>query len=197
LRIHSDLFEAAATPSAAPWHLRRLELAMMAVPDDGMRHVRLRCPETNRWRTYELDAALDAALVQRLNDLAFLHGAEIVSTCAGHEVRPGCGPGHPEIGGERAFAEVRFAIFYPSRRRLAAQQARICIEALARACAGDDTVIETFHEPDLDRHTRTPRGRRLGRSLVAVHHAQATAEAPALAQVWWRRLVDRLERSGP
>ena len=170
---------------------------MMASSDDGVRHVRLRSPETKRWRTCELDAELDVALVQRLNDLAFVHGSEVVSTCAGHRDRPGGGPACPEIDMERAFAEVRFAIFFPSWDRLAAQQARICIETLARACAGQDTIIETFHERDIDRGTRTPRRRRGGRSLVTVRHAQPTAVAPALARDWWHRLVDRLERSGP
>ena len=164
----------------------------MAFHDDGVCHVRLLCPETKRWRIYELDTALDAALMQRLNDLAFVYGAEIVSTCAGHGDRPD----DPVIDGEGLFAEVRFAIFYPSAHRLAAQQARVCIEVLARACAGQDTVLETFHEPDIDRGFRTPRDQRLGRSLVAVRHALPTAEAPALAQTWWRSLVDRLASSG-
>jgi hypothetical protein len=164
----------------------------MALPNDGVRHVRLRCPETKRWRTYELDATLEVALVQHLNDLAFVHGAEIVSTCAGHGDGPNDSLVLPTMLGEHSFAEVRFAIFFPSWHRLAAQQARICIEALARACAGQDTDIETFHEPDLDRGSGTTRGRRLGRSLVAVRHARPTAEAPALAQVWWGRLVERL-----
>jgi hypothetical protein len=167
----------------------------MALPNDGVRQVRLRCPETKRWRIYELDATLEVAFVQRLNDLAFLHGAEIVSMCAGHGDSPSDGLVLPTTLGEHSFAEVRFAIFFPSWDRLTAQRARIYIEALARACAGQDTVIETFHEPDLNRGFRTPRERRRGRSLLAVRHAQPTAEAPALAQVWWRRLVERLDDS--
>ena len=153
-------------------------------------------PETKRWRTYQLDTALEVALVQRLNDLAFIHGAEIVSMCAGHEEPPGGAPDLPATLGERSFAEVRFAVFFPSWHRLAAQQARICIELLARASAGQDTVIETFHEPDLDRGSRMPRERQHGRSLVAVRHARPTAEAPTLAQEWWHRLVERLDCSG-
>jgi hypothetical protein len=157
--------------------------------ENGVRLVRLRFAETKAWRTYELDAALDPVLMQRLNDLAFTHGTEIVSTCAGHDAsrrdlafRDGF-----------AFAEVRFAIFFPSSNRLAAQQARICIEVLARACAGEATIIETFHEPNVDRGSRIPRGRQLGRSLVSVRHTRPTASAPDLAQGWWRRLVDRLD----
>lgn len=168
----------------------------MASSNDGVRQVRLRCPETKRWRTYELDAALEVAVVQRLNDIAFVHGAEIVSTCAGHGESPGSVLALPAHLGERSFAEVRFAVFFPSWHRLAAQQARICIEVLARTCAGQDTVIETFHEPDLDRGSGMPRGRRHGRSLVTVRHARPTAEAPAVAQEWWRRLVERLDGSG-
>ena len=156
---------------------------------DRVRQVRLRCPETKRWRTYELDAELDVALVQRLNDHAFAHGAQIVSTCVGHAQTP---DGYLEC----SFAEVRFATFFPSWDRLAAQQARICIEVLARASAGRDTVVEVFHEPDLDRGFPTPRRRRLGRSLVAVRHARPTAEAPALAQEWWGHLAERLDGSG-
>ncbi len=164
----------------------------MTLLDDGKRRVRLRCPQTRQWRIHELDVMLDASLVQRLNDLAFVFGTEVVSVCAGHRSETG----DPEIDTERGSADVRFAIFFPSRDRLAAQQARICVELLARVCAGDATVIETFHEPDLDRATKTPRGRRLGRSLVSVRHAQQTAAAPALAQAWWGHLVLRLEGNG-
>lgn len=167
----------------------------MALPNYVVRQVRLHCAETKRWRTYEVDASLDVALVQRLNDLAFVHGVEIVSTCAGHGDNHTGGLIHPTTIGEDSFAEVRFAIFFPSWNRLASQQARICIEMLARACAGQDTVIETFHEPDLDRSSRTRRGRRLGRSLVSVRHALPTAEAPDLAQVWWHHIAERLDSS--
>lgn len=167
----------------------------MALSNDGVRQVRLLCPETKRWRTYELDVGLEVALVQRLNDLAFVHGAEIVSMCTGHGEPPGGALVLPTALGERSFAEVRFAAFFPSWHRLAAQQARICIRLLARACSGQDTVIETFHEPDLDQGTRMPRERRHGRSLIAVRHARPTAEAPTLTQEWWRRLVDRLDGS--
>ena len=156
-------------------------LGPMTPTEDGVRHVRLRSAETKGWRTYELDAALDPVLMQRLNDLAFVHGVEIVSTCAGHgegESIPGCWVTSAGI----AVAEVRFAIFHPSSNRLAAQQARIYIEVLARACTGQDTIIETFHEPDIDRGSRTPRGRGQGRSLVSVRHARPTASAPDLAQ---------------
>jgi hypothetical protein len=96
---------------------------------------------------------------------------------------------------EHAFAEVRFAILFPSRQRLAAQQARICIEVLARACSGPDTVVETFHDPDIDRGSGKQRGYHLGRSLVAARHTRPTADAPALARGWWRGLVDRLDGS--
>jgi len=166
----------------------------MAEFGGGERLVRLRCPETKRWRIYPLDEALDPELVQRLNDLAFLHGAEIVSTCAGHG-SPGEDPDDDGLYAERAFAHVRFAIFHPGGRRLEGQQARICIDALARVCAGEDTFVETFHEPDMDRGSRRRRVYRLGRSLVAVRHVQPTADAPDLAREWWRRLVDRLERA--
>jgi hypothetical protein len=164
----------------------------MTPTENGVRHVRLRSAETKGWRTYELDAALDPALMQRLNDLAFVHGVEIVSTCSGHGDSD-ASRGHPATRDGFAFAEVRFAIFYPSSNRLAAQQARICIEVLARACTGQDTIIETFHEPDIDRGSRTPRGRRQGRSLISARHARPTTEAPDLAQSWWRLLVDRLD----
>jgi hypothetical protein len=114
----------------------------------------------------------------------------IVSVCAGHgDPVPGPAP----IYIERRFAEVRFAIFYASSDRLAAQQARICTELLAYAAAGEDTVIETFHEVNIDQGSRVRRRHRLGRSLVCVRHARPTAEAPDLAQDWWRRLVARLE----
>ena len=56
----------------------------MTPTENGVRHVRLRSPDQNRWRTCESDAALDPVLMQRLNDLAFARGTEIVSTCAGH-----------------------------------------------------------------------------------------------------------------
>lgn len=164
----------------------------MRLQKDGVYHARLRCPETNRWRIYELDAALDVALVQRLNDLAFVYGTEIVSLCAGHDDPPDGVLVLPAIL-ERSFAEARFAIFFPSWDRLAAQQARVCIEVIARACAEQDTVIETLHERDVDRRSRIPRERRHGRSLVAVRHNRPTAEAPALAQEWWHRLVARLD----
>ena len=163
------------------------------LPAEGVLQVRLLCPETKRWRTYEVDAALDLTLVQHLNDLAFAHGAEVVSLCAGHEVRDPGGEAGVAIDGERAFAEARFAIFFPSRQRLAAQQARVCIEVLARACAGPDTVVETFHELDIDRGSGKRQGFHLGRSLVAVRHTRPTAEAPAMALAWWRGLVDRLD----
>ena len=169
----------------------------MALPNDGVRQVRLRSPETKRWRIYELDAAIQEALAQRLNDLAFLHGAMIVSMCAGHGDSPGGDPKRPALGDEGAFADVRFAIFYPRWDRLAAQQARVCIEALARACAGQDTLVEIIHEPDLDRYPRRPRERRLGRFWVLVRHARPTAEDPELAREWWRRLADRLDGNGP
>ncbi len=164
----------------------------MLSTENGVRHVRLRSAETKGWRTYELDAELDPVLMQRLNDLAFVHGVEIVSTCAGHGDSD-ASRGNPAFRDGFAFAEVRFAIFYPSSNRLGAQQARICIEVLAPMCAGEETIIETFHEHDIDRGSRTPRGRRLGRSLVGVRHARPTSEAPDLAQRWWHRLVDRLE----
>ena len=151
---------------------------------------RLLSPETRRLRTYELDAALDVALVQRLNDLAFLFGTQIVSVCAGH--RDGCRRAF-DFALERSFAEVRFAIFFGTLDRLAAQQARICIELLAGVCAGPETVVESSHVTDVGQGSRTPRRRRLGRSLVAVRHARPTAEAPALAQHWWELLVARLE----
>jgi hypothetical protein len=64
---------------------------------------------------------------------------------------------------------------------------------LARAAAGEDTAIETRHEPNIDQGSRVPQGRRLGRSLVSVRHARPTAEAPDLAKDWWQGLVARLE----
>jgi hypothetical protein len=160
--------------------------------ENGVRLVRLRFAETKSWRTYELDAALDPVLMQRLNDLAFAHGTEIVSTCAGHG-DDDASRGDPTTRYGFAFAEVRFAIFFPSSNRLAAQQTRICIEVLARACAGEATIIETFHEPNVDRGSRIPRGRRLGRPLVSVRHNRPTAEAPDRAQPWRHQLVDRLQ----
>lgn len=168
----------------------------MALPNDGVRQVRLRNPETKRWRIYELDAELEETLAQRLNDVAFLHGAMIVSMCAGHGDSLGGDPRRRAPGDESAFAEVRFAIFYPRWDRLAAQQARIRIEVLARACAGQDTVVEVIHEPDLDRCLRRPRTRRLGRFWVVVRHVRPTAEAPDLAQEWWQCLADRLDGTG-
>jgi len=159
--------------------------------DEGVRQVRLLCPETKRWRTYEVDAALDVALVQRLNDLAFAYGAEIVSLCAGHRGRA-LRDGGFAFEDERSCAEVRVAIFFPRRQRLAAQQARVCIEVLARACSGPDTVVETFHEPDIDRGSGM-RGLHRGRSLVAARHRRQTAEAPAATREWWTGLVERLE----
>ena len=91
-----------------------------------VRHVRLRSAETKGWRTYELDAALDPVLMQPLNDLALVHGTEIVSTCTGHG-DDDASRGDPATCYGFAFAEVRSAIFFPSSNRLAAQQARICI----------------------------------------------------------------------
>ncbi len=167
-----------------------------APPGNEVRDMRLRDPATKRWRTIEVDAALDDAVIQRLNDLAFVHGTEVVSTCAGHAIVGDQVANDLDRLNQTAFAHVRFAIFYRSWNRLAAQQARICIEALARASAGQDTVVETFHEPDLDRGGRVPRGRRLGRSLVIVRNAQPTADAPVTDVDWWRRLIGRLERSG-
>lgn len=165
---------------------------MTTSTNGGVCHVRLRSAATKHWRTYELDAALDPMLMQRLNDIAFLYGTEIVSVCAGHGIGdpdPGFAPSYIE----RPFADVRFAIYYSSSDRLAAQQARICIEMLAHAAAGEHTVIETFHEPNIDKGSRVQRAHRLGRSLVSVRHARPTAEAPDLAQEWWRRLAARLE----
>jgi hypothetical protein len=172
-----------------------VEGGSMALPDKDMRQVRIRCPETRRWRVYELDPALDVELVQRLNDIAFLHGAEVVSTCEGHD-NCSCSDSDPKFYYDRAFANVRFAIFFRSRDRLLAQQARLCIDVLAKACTGADTVVETFHEPELDLGSRIPRADRLGRSLVIVRHARPTVEAPALAKAWWRDLVSRLEGGG-
>jgi hypothetical protein len=137
-----------------------------------------------------MDAALDVALVQQLNDLAFAYGAEIVSLCAGHRGRA-LRDGGFAFEDERSCAEVRFAIFFPTRQRLAAQQARVCMEVLARACAGPDTVVETFHEPDIDPGLGK-RGLHHGRSLVAVRHRRETAEAPAATREWWTGLVERL-----
>ncbi|MGC4115602.1 MAG: hypothetical protein QM765_13555 [Myxococcales bacterium] len=132
---------------------------------------------------------LELAVVQRLNDLAFEHGTQVVSVCAGHAA-------DATFDDEGLYADVRFAIFYPRWDRLAAQQARICIEALARRCAAPDTIIEVVHEPDLDRRS-TRREYRLGRMWAVVHHARPTAEAPELAQEWWHRLVERLADHGP
>ena len=110
----------------------------MAQSDDGVRQVRLRCPETERWRTYRLDTALEVSVVQRLNDLAFVHGAEIVSMCAGHEEPPVGILDLPATLGERSFAEVRFAVFFPSWHRLAAQQART-----ASSCSREQAPVRT------------------------------------------------------
>lgn len=154
------------------------------------REVRLRIPATKRWRTVSVDASLEPEIVQRLNDVAFAFGAEVVSTCAGHEEGAAFADGYVD---DLAFAELRFAVFFSSWDRLGAQRARICIDLLALAAGGEDTVVATFHERDLDRGTRRPRAHRLGRSLVAVRHARATAEDPESARSWWHRVMERLE----
>jgi hypothetical protein len=169
-------------------HLRPMSASREPSPAEGERRIKLWSAETKRWRTYDVDADLVPEILQRLNDLAFVRGVEIVSTCAGHDVGE-----HPHpIVEQRAFAEVRFAIFFPSSLRLEAQRAHVCIEALACVIAGEDTVLEKHHETQIDQDPRIPRHARVGRSMLIARHARRTSEAPALARMWWDHLVERL-----
>ncbi len=156
---------------------------------DGDRRVRLRSAETKRWRTYDVDADLDPGILQRLNDLAFLYGVEIVSTCAGHDA--GWDGNEDDVFAKQAsFAEVRFTAFYPYGLRLEAQRAELCIEMLAAAVSDGDTVVEVEHNIVLDSHV--PRNRRLGQSFLTVRYARPTSEDPSGARTWWNKLAERM-----
>ena len=121
----------------------------MTAPKTRERRIRLRSPETKRLRTYDVDEELDPTLLQLLNDLAFLYGVEIVSTCAGHDT--GWDGDEDDVFGMQAsFAEIRFSALYPRSLRLEAQRAKLCISILAATVAGDDSVTEVEHDLVID-----------------------------------------------
>lgn len=158
-------------------------------PEPAQRRVRILSPETRRWRTYEVDEDLDTAILQRLNDVAFLYGVELISTCAGHERRYGIAALDPEYW----HADVRFSVFYPISRSLEGQQARICTEMIAKAVAGEATTVSTTHGHSI--HMWPGPDGQFGRSLLVVRHTRPTHEDPAAAQRWWSGIADRLDRA--
>lgn len=158
------------------------------LPEPSQRHVRILSPDTRRWRTYDVDEELDVATVQRLNDVAFLYGVELISICAGHKRRYGIAALDPEYW----FADVRFSVFYPISRRLAGRQARICTEMIAKAVAGNATTTSTSHGHPI--HMWHGPDGRFERSLLTVRHTRPTHEDPGAAHLWWSEIADRLER---
>lgn len=155
-------------------------------PRAGARRIQIRSPETKRSYTFDVDADLDPNVLQRLNDLAFAYGFEIVSTCAGHGAQV-------DDDLVRSFAEIRFNAFYERTPRIGARRLRLCIEALARAVAGDHTVIEVMHDAPVDRGRRASSwSRRLRRTMLIARHSRPTLEDPIAAQAWWDELVERL-----
>lgn len=164
-------------------------MAVRSVPEPGQQRIRIRYPETRRWRTYDVDESLDPTLLQRLNDAAFLHGLEVVSTCAGHERRYGI----PVIDREYLVADARLGVFYPVARRFEEQRARVCLEIVAEAIVGASTEVVTSHGDPVEMWPG-PDGR-FGRSLLIARHVRPTHEDPAAAALWWATIVDRLQRS--
>lgn len=162
---------------------------MTHLAEPGQHRVRILSPATRRWRTYDVDEDLDAAVLQRLNDLAFLYGVEVISTCAGHERRYGLAVLDPEYW----HADIRLGVFYPISRRLEGQQARICTETAAKALAGEATSTSATHGHPIQMWPG-PDGR-FRRSFVIVRRTRPTHEDPAGAQLWWREIVDRLEKA--
>jgi len=161
----------------------------MREPKQGERRIRLRCPETRRLRTYDVDEELDPDILQRLNDLAFLYGVEIVSTCVGHDT--GWDGDEDDVFAKQAsFAEIRFSALYPQSLRLDAQRARVCIELLAMVVAGGDSVTEVEHGIVMD--PEQPRCRRLAESFLTVRYSQPTWKDPEGARTWWERMVRRM-----
>lgn len=156
------------------------------------RRIRIRSAETKRWRTYDVDEDLDPDVLQRINDLAFVHGVQVVSTCAGH---PEGRYGHPTLDRPLGFADVRFGVFYPSVMPLDAQRARICIELVAKAIVGESTSVAISHELVIRDTTWDPREQRFGRSLLIARHDRPTAEGPAAAKMWWQAIAERLARA--
>lgn len=152
--------------------------------------IRLKSAETGRWRTYDLDTELDPTIMQQLNDLAFLYGVEIVSTCAGHDF-----DSDDDVDENRPFAEIRFSALYPQCLRLEAQRARLAIETVARAIRGRETATEIEHGLVYD--PEAPRKRRLEQSFLTAVYTRATAEAPDSANAWWKELVERLRAHAP
>lgn len=157
-------------------------------PEPGQRRIRILSPETRRWRMYDVDETLDVAVLQRLNDLAFLYGVELISTCAGHARRYGIAALDPEYW----FANVRFGVFSPVSRKLEGQQGRICTEMIARAVAGEATITSTSHGHPV--HMWHGPDGTFSRSFLIVRHSRATHEDPAEAHLWWSMIADRLER---
>ena len=161
----------------------------MTAPKTRERRVRLRSPETKRLRTYDVDEELDPKVLQLLNDLAFLYGVEIVSTCAGHDT--GWDGDEDDVFGMQAsFAEIRFSALYPRSPRLEAQRAKLCISILAATVAGDDSITEVEHDLVID--PEQPRRRQLGQSFLTLRYMTPTCKDPEGARTWWGRIVKRM-----
>ena len=176
---------------------------MITASADGRtdREVWMRSPETGRKRKYRIDHVLDPVVIDAINVLAFAQGLEVCYTCAGHGELEPWQRGDPAFAladyrneQDHRFAQVRFAIKFPSECRLEARGADILARRLAAYLCGRRTHVRVRVYDDADETDVVRSGPPMRWVIVTARHTRETLSDPEGSARWWRDIACRLER---